>query len=149
VGAMDKTTKFLLLTCFILVGALGFTTGLLIHIWKENLPTSYDTLNKTVNPVNHTGHDNTTDNGKNSTLKRDEYGRPICPYCGIPCSVPEKIPYLLDENGILHKACYAVCPNCGYRVYVGEETAGPVGKDEHVAEVWRQQVREAGGEVYY
>lgn len=144
VWAMDKMAKVLLLACFILVGALGFTIGMLINIWEENLPTPY-TLNKT---INHTSSDNTTDNSKSSGLKYDEYGRPICPYCGISCSVPIKIPYLLDENGILHKACYASCPNCGYKVYVGEETAGPV-DDEHVAEDWRQWVREHGGEVYY
>jgi len=92
---MDKMAKVLLLACFILVGALGFTIGMLINIWEENLPTPY-TLNKT---INHTSSDNTTDNSKSSGLKYDEYGRPICPYCGISCSVPIKIPYLLDENG--------------------------------------------------
>jgi|GEM_PF-659324 len=145
---MDKTTKILLVACFILVGALAFTTGMLVSTWNENLPTSYhnSTLNKT---VNHTSPDNTTDNSKSSTPKKDEYGVPICPYCGIRCSAVSKIPYLLDENGVLHKACYRSCPNCGYTVYVGEETAGPVDKDEYVAEVWRQDVREAGGEVYY
>lgn len=143
---MDKTTKILLVACFILVGALAFTTGMLINIWKENLPTSYDTLNKT---VNHTSPDNATDNGKSSTLKRDEYGRPICPYCGISCSAPIKIPYLLDENGILHRACYASCPNCGYRVYVGEETTNLAGAPENVLESWREEIRANGGEVYY
>jgi len=144
---MDKATKILLMACLILTGAVAFTTGMLIGTWKENLPTSYETLNKT---VNHTSSGNTTtNNSKDSMPKVDEYGRPICPYCGISCSAVSKIPYLLDENGILHKACYNVCPNCGYEVYVGEETAGPVGKDEYTAEVWRQWVRESGGEVYY
>jgi len=118
---MDKTTKFLLLACFILVGALAFITGMLIHIWKE-IPTT----------IQH----------------NIKWNVSFCPYCGAPLDRVEEIPYLIDANGIMHGHKYRVY-KCGHRVYMGEKTWRFYNMDPKSQESYRKYVKEMGGEVYY
>jgi len=136
---MDKTTKFLLLACFILVGALAFTTGLLIHIWKE-IPTTiqHNITNKT----------NTTNSNVSVNRTAKEWNVSFCPYCGAPFDRVEEIPYLIDANGIMHGHIYRVY-KCGHRVYMGEKTWRFYNMDPKSQEYYRKYVKEMGGEVYY
>ncbi|MBC7088780.1 MAG: hypothetical protein H5T39_00045 [Methanobacteriales archaeon] len=69
---MDKTTKILLVACFILVGALAFTTGMLINIQKEiPIPiqgNKTNTTNKTSIAGNSTGVSNTPEQSTEESL---------------------------------------------------------------------------------
>jgi len=140
VWAKDKMAKVLLLACFILVGALGFTIGMLINIQKEiPKPIQHNITNK----INTT---NNNDAGVNKTTK--EWNVSYCPYCGAPLDRVEEVPYLIDANGIMHGHIYRVY-KCGHRVYMGEKTWRFYNMEPEGQEYYREYVKERGGEVYY
>jgi hypothetical protein len=139
VWAKDKMAKVLLLACFILVGALGFTIGMLINIQKEiPKPIQHNITNK----INTT---NNNDAGVNKTTK--EWNVSYCPYCGAPLDRVEEVPYLIDANGIMHGHIYRVY-KCGHRVYMGKDLAIL----QHGARrpgILSRICKKRGGEVYY
>ena len=109
---MDKATKVLILICFILVGFLGFTTGMLIQSFKG---VSIMQKEKDI-PENETGSANqastSEDNGgitafPAGTLTHTGEASPICPFCG-----GQAYQYATGPQGDLWYYYYH-CPDCG------------------------------------
>ncbi len=140
---MDKTTKALFIVCLVLVGALGFTTGLLLQ--EKPIHPSKTTKNTTItnNPNKTTSNLNNT-----NTKPGNEWNVSYCPYCGAPFKATVYEAYLIDANGILHRRYYRIY-ECGHRVYMGEKTSQLYAMTPEAQESWREEVRRNGGEVYY
>ena len=147
---MDKTTKALIIACFILVGALGFTIGALVQIQMGKIPELPFLHKKPVN--NTTSIGNTSDVSKKgeseSSPQKGEWDVHYCPYCGAPLAYVDEEPYLIDENGIMHGHVYRIY-KCGHKVYMGEKTWRVYNMKPESQEYFREYVRERGGEVYY
>ncbi|MBC7318124.1 hypothetical protein H5T57_02575 [Candidatus Bipolaricaulota bacterium] len=141
---MDKTTKALIIACFILVGALGFTIGALVQI-QEKIPGLHIPHNIKNSVNNTTGTTNKEDN--TTSPSKGEWDPSYCPYCGAPFAYYYYEPYWIDSNGILHKRTHRVY-KCGHEI-IGEELTDLKGMDPEAVEMWRQDVRERGGTVEY
>lgn len=139
--ALDKMTKVLLVACFILVGALAFTTGILLTTISHKGTIIYPFNNTT---VNNTSDQETSTSGSTN----GEWNVSFCPYCGAPFHAVEEIPRYIDSEGIMHGDIYRVY-ECGHRVYMGEKTWRFYNFEPESQEYYREYIRERGGEVNY
>jgi len=145
---MDKTTKALIIACFILVGALGFTIGALIQM--GGIPELPFLHKKPVNNTTSIGNTSYVSKGENESSSQKGEWKDVrfCPYCGAPCECVIEEPYLIDENGIMHGHIYRIY-KCGHKVYMGEKTWRFYNMKPESQEYYREYVEERGGEVYY
>lgn len=147
---MDKTVKALFAISFVLAAALGFTTGLLLEegpLIPFKSPFKGDDNATAI--INKGSSNKTTSNpGNTSTEPEKEWNVSFCPICGAPFKATVYDPYLIDENGILHRRYYRIY-ECGHKIYMGEKTSPVYAMPPMAQETWREAVMEHGGEVYY
>lgn len=105
---MEKTTKALLLACFILGGP-----------WHSPLEWSSTSRRRPPNPI-QTNKTSIVNNNAGVNKRAKEWNVSYCPYCGVPINHVEEIPYLIDANGIMHGHIYKVYGR-GHRSYMGED----------------------------